>query len=254
MMTPELQIFPDSAHLSKSAARFFCDAADEALDRHGFFSCVLSGGSTPVGMYQNLVGEPCQEKVDWNRVHLFWGDERCVPPDHLESNFYTANQHLIKQIRFPGENIHRIKGELSPARAVEDYNQQLMKFASRESGGLPYPIFDLVILGLGQDGHIASIFPGSEDSLEPVIHVTAHYEGRPAERVTLTPVVFNQARKILILVAGENKQRALFQSLYGHPDSKNWPVQRLQLQTGRVVWMVDQAAAGGLPDTLPIQH
>jgi 6-phosphogluconolactonase len=209
-------------------------------------------------------------------MHFFWGDERCVPPDDLQSNYRQAYETLLSHVLVPKENIHRAKGELAPPSAAEDYARQLREFAAP---GLDYPRFDLVLLGLGADGHTASLFPGSlfPDSLSPqvrdpaqspegepvedlpsggsheggpVLAVTAEFQGRPVNRVTLTPPVFNAARNVLFLVTGQEKAMALAGTRAGRSDPLIYPAQRIEPAEGKVWWLVDEPAARMLPERI----
>lgn len=244
MSKPEIQFFQSPDALYDYAAQRFIGAANQAIQQRGVFTWALSGGNTPLELYRQLAARHYRSQVPWRKVHLFWGDERCVPPDHPESNYFSAFVSLIEPLSIPSSNIRRIKGELSPDLAVQDYTRLLQEFASKEPGAPPWPVFDLVILGLGEDGHIASIFPGSEETNSPVISVTAQYQGRPAHRVSLTPLVFNHARQIFFLVRGENKHEAFIQSVSGRQDPFRWPAQRIHPLQGLVTWIVDRAAAG----------
>lgn len=246
MAKPEIQFFQNPDAFYDYAAQRFVEAANQAIQQRDIFTCVLSGGSTPLNLYRQLVSPPFRSQVSWGKVHLFWGDERCVPPDHPESNYFNAYKNLIEPLSIPSSNVHRVKGELSPDLAVQEYTRLLETFASKESDASLWPVFDLVILGLGEDGHIASIFPGSEETNLPVISATADYQGRPAHRVSLTPLVFNHARQIFFLVWGENKREAFVQSISGAQDPHRWPAQRIHPHNGSVTWIVDRAAAGAL--------
>ena len=179
-------------------------------------------------------------------MHFFWGDERLVPPDDTGSNYYHAAQLLLDQVHVPAENIHRVKGELSSEAAVLDYTAQLQSFTT---GQRSWPRFDLVLLGLGSDGHTASLFPGSpgKDGPEMAVKaVTANYEDRPSQRLTLTPTVFNDARHVLFLVTGANKAEAAAAVLEGPYDPEQWPAQRIQPSAGIITWLIDNAAAAKL--------
>ena len=189
----ELHIFKEYEALSLAAAEIFIRAGGAAIEARGRFLVALSGGSTPSGMFRLLASEPHRDQVDWENTFVFWGDERCVPPDDEGSNYHQANEILLSQVPIPRKNIHRVKGELVPYEAANAYAQTLKEFANP---GFDWPRFDLVLLGMGADGHTASLFPGSPVEVDsPTLAVTADYEGRPAERVTLTPPVFNIARK-----------------------------------------------------------
>ncbi len=189
----ELRIFKEYDALSTAAADIFVRAGMDAIGARGHFLVALSGGNTPSGLYRTLASEPYRNQVDWQNTFVFWGDERCVPPDDDGSNYHQADETLLSHVPIPRENIHRVKGELIPYEAATAYAQTLKEFADSE---LQWPRFDLVLLGMGADGHTASLFPGSNvDVNSSTLAVTADYNGRPAERVTLTPLVFNSAWK-----------------------------------------------------------
>jgi 6-phosphogluconolactonase len=230
--------------MSRSAAEQFASLATKAVAARGRFDVALSGGETPQAVYRLLAQSPYLTDLSWSQVHFFWGDERCVPPDHPDSNFRQAQLVLLNRIAVPPANIHRIRGELEPVTAAQNYAEQLE--AASAGGGLDWPHFDLVLLGLGADGHTASLFLGPITPAEahsPVIAVTVHYESRPAHRVSLTPLVFNTAHNIIFLVAGANKSEALAATLTGPHNPERWPAQRIEPMHGTVIWLVDQAAA-----------
>lgn len=187
-----------------------------------------------------------RSRLPWHEMHFFWGDERLVPPDDTGSNYYQAAQLLLDEVHVPAENIHRVKGELSAEAAVLDYTAQLQSFAT---GRRNWPRFDLVLLGMGSDGHTASLFPGSPGMDGPGIAVkavTANYEDRPSQRLTLTPIVFNDSRHALFLVTGANKAEAAAAVLDGPYDPEQWPAQRIQPSAGTITWLFDKAAAAKL--------
>ena len=239
-MKADVRIFKDNKSLSVAAAEVFVEAARQANSNRGSFLVTLSGGSTPAGLYRLLAIEPYRNMVDWAKAFIFWGDERCVPPDDEGSNYHQADDTLLRHIPIPGENIQRIKGELAPVEASDDYTQTLKRFAAPD---LDWPRFDLVLLGMGADGHTASLFPGSPlESSAPTLPVTANYQGRPAQRVTLTPAVFNSARIILFLVSGADKAETLSRVLSDLSIPEQLPAQRIQPADGEVIWLVDEAA------------
>jgi 6-phosphogluconolactonase len=187
-----------------------------------------------------------RDQVDWNSVHIFWGDERCVPVNDPGSSYGQARDLLLSHVPIPDSNVHRVRGELGPAEASKDYSSTLNRFASP---ALEWPRFDLVYLGMGEDGHTASLFPGSPaDVTEPVLAVTAHYQDRPANRVTLTPAVFNSARMIVFMATGEKKADTFVEVLSKRYNPAQYPAQRIKPEDGRLIWLVDQAAAGKLPE------
>ncbi len=242
-MKSQIRIFKDIEALSQAAAVQFVELAGAAIDQRGQFLVALSGGGTPQRLFQLLAAAPYRDQVAWAKVHVFWGDERCVPPNDRGSNYGQANQALLKQVPLPAENIHRVKGELEPKAASDDYAKVLGAFAET---GHPWPRFDLIHLGMGEDGHTASLFPGSDpqagaDSLS--MAVMGHYQGRPAQRITLTLPVINGARQVTFLVAGENKAETLEKVLHGPSLPRQFPAQRVQPENGQLTWLVDEAAA-----------
>jgi 6-phosphogluconolactonase len=244
-MKADIRVFKDRQTLSIAAAEIFIEAAAQAVQARGRFLVALSGGGTPVGLYRLLTEELYRQQVDWTQTFVFWGDERCVPPDDPGSNYHQATQILLNQVPIPDENILRVKGELEPPEASEEYAQTLKRLAPP---GQDWPRFDLVLLGMGSDGHTASLFPGSQvKASSPTRAVTANYEDRPAQRVTLTPVVFNSARNILFLVTGESKASTLKEVLRGVYQPELLPAQRIRPTDGKVIWLVDEAAASALP-------
>jgi 6-phosphogluconolactonase len=248
-MKPEVRIFHDLEALSLAAAEIFADQARQSFRERGRFLVALHGGSTPVRLF-HLLATDFREQVDWQSVQVFWGDERCVPPDDPDSNYRQAHDLLLNRLSLPDANVHRIRGELGAAEAAKAYARTLKNFSSP-----PYawPHFDLVYLGMGEDGHTASLFPGSPvEMAEPVLAVTAHYQDRPANRVTLTPVVFNRARMVAFMATGESKATALA-AVLSDTHTRNpalFPAQRIQPEDGRLVWLVDEAAASRLPQEL----
>jgi 6-phosphogluconolactonase len=220
----------------------------EAVHSRGVASFVLAGGGTPLAVYRALSRPPYAETVPWESVHFFWGDERLVPPDDPGSNYRAAWESLLSRVPVADAHIHRIRGELDDAAAAADYATQLRDWAATHDPGAPrpWPRFDLVLLGLGADGHTASLFPGSPVEADgPVMAVTAEYEGRPAGRVTLTPPALNDAYHVAFLVSGSSKAQAVYQTL--HTDNPaHYPAQRIRLKTGRVTWLLDRAAAAAL--------
>jgi 6-phosphogluconolactonase len=243
-MKPEIRIFKDAEDLSRAAASLFIEQAAESISAWGRFLVALNGGNTPTRLFQ-LLATDFREQVDWSKAHLFWGDERCVVPDDPGSSYGQARKILLDRVPIPDSNIHRIKGELGPAEAAKEYSLVLKRLSSPP---LEWPRFDLVYLGMGEDGHTASLFPGSTvDIAESVIPVTAHYQDRPADRVTLTPVVFNSARKVSFVVTGEKKAITLAEVLSDRYNPELYPAQRIRPREGKLIWLVDEGAAGKLP-------
>ena len=246
-MKHEVRVYPDLEHLSRAAAQLFSDQAELATRERGRFLAALTGGSTPKRLFQ-LLAEDKSGNINWKRAHFFWWDERCVPPDNPESNYGLARELLFDPVKAPDENVHRIKGELGPVEASMDYALVLKRFASVP---FAWPWFDLVLLGMGEDGHTASLFPGSPvEATSPTLAVTAHYQDRPAGRVTLTPPVFNKARMILFMAVGGSKALILDKVLNNGYQPELYPSQRIDPEDGQLIWLLDEAAAHNLPKSL----
>lgn len=229
-----IQKFRDSGELSQVAAKKFIELANQAISERERFLVSLSGGGTPMKLYEKLASET----LDWSRVHFFWGDERCVPVDDPGNTYGVMREILFEKIG--PTNIHRIQSELEPDSASAAYAHTLSGFADAP---FDFPRFDLVLLGMGEDGHTASLFPGSPVEMDsPTIAVTAHYQDRPANRVSLTPRVFNQAREIWFLVTGAGKAETLRRVINGEQNLELYPAQRIQPVNGNLVWMIDEAA------------
>jgi 6-phosphogluconolactonase len=243
MTTSQTLIFPDHESLSRAAALYFAQAAKEAISARGRFLVALCGGETPLRLYETLGMSPYRDYLPWEHIHFFWGDERCVPVDDLDSNYGQAWQHWLKHIAMPAANLHRIQGELVPEQAAVAYQHELKTFAE---AGQDWPRLDWVLLGLGTDGHTASLFPGSAP--DPGANLAAvavknQSQGRLVNRVSLTPMLFNHARQVVFLVSGSGKAAALAATRTGNTDPLRWPAQRIHPQDGLLVWMLDEAAA-----------
>ncbi len=233
-MTPEIVVLPDPAALAREATDRFVALARSAIAAQGRFTVALSGGSTPRALYEQLVTQP----IEWRHVHIFWGDERCVPPDHPDSNYGMAQRTLLSHIDIPAPNVHRLKGELDPAQAAQQYEAELRAILGTA------PRFDLILLGMGTEGHTASLFPGTPALHEQRRWVVAQYVDKlQANRLTLTPPVINQAANVIFLIAGSDKAVALQSVWHGPHDPDHLPAQIVMPTTGRVIWLVDQAAA-----------
>lgn len=244
---PEIQVYLDPAHLAHAVAEHFIQIAQQSLARRKLFSVALAGGSTPQALYTRLSISEIAQRLDWHRIHVFWGDERCVSPDHPESNYGMARQALLEQIPIPPQNVHRMAGELDPVQAAQEYERQLRSFFTRS----PPKTFDLVLLGMGEDGHTASLFPGSAALAETHRWVVAVEHTLPPQplvaRLTLTLPALNAARWVLILVTGAGKANRLAQALTPlQPGSLPLPVQQIAPLPGKVLWLVDAPAAAHL--------
>ena len=249
-MKLEIRIFKDLEKLSKDAATLFIEKAADSIAERGRFLVALNGGGPPARLFSMLASD-YKDKVDWQNVHVFWGDERCVPPEDPGSSYGQARELFLGKVPIPDSNIHRVKGELSPAEASKEYSLTLMDFASPP---LNFPRFDLVYLGMGEDGHTASLFPGSPVELtESTVPVTAQYQDRPADRVSLTPVVFNQARTVAFMATGEKKAVTLAEVLSDRYNPELYPAQRISPKAGDLIWFIDEAAASILPKELKVR-
>ena len=246
-MTPEIRVLDDAAGVSHAGAEEFATLARAAVTARGRFVVALSGGATPRRLYRALAEEPLRARVAWDRVEFFWGDERAVPPDRPESNYRMAATALLDRLPVEPARIHRIRAEaLDRGEAAREYQAEIARVLAADPAGPP-PRFDLVLLGMGADGHTASLFPGSAALRERRRWVVSHFvPAVGADRITLTVPVINRAREIRILVAGPDKTARLREVLQGPDDPERLPVQLVQPEAGRLVWLVDRAAAGAL--------
>lgn len=235
----EIVRYTDAEALARAAAQQVVLLAQQAISTRGHFSIVLSGGSTPRMLYEALARLPFRDQIDWQNTHVFWGDERCVPPDHADSNYHMAHKALLTHVPVDTKQIHRLRGEDAPDLAASTYETALKRFFAPQS-----PQFDLILLGLGDDGHTASLFPGTTALHEETRWVAANYVPKLAAwRLTLTPHVINQAAAIVFLVVGEGKADILREVVHGPYQPELYPAQRIEPETGRLIWMVDEAAA-----------
>jgi 6-phosphogluconolactonase len=233
-------VFDTAEQLANAAAERFVDYEYPFHGEPDRFSVALAGGNTPRRVYELLATERFKHRVEWAQVDLFFGDERCVPPDHPKSNYAIAYETLISHVPIPAKNVHRIIGEGNPAESAELYENQLKTFFA----GLSWPRFDFVLLGMGADGHTASLFPGSDALNEKSKWVvTTRPEGVSQDRITLTAPVFNHAARVLFLVEGAGKAERLAQVLHPQSGAEPQPVQAIQPVEGSLEWLVDAAAA-----------
>ena len=245
-----IKIVNDLAEVCRTAAGEIQRLANRAEPIAAPFTIALSGGSTPRRLHVLMAGDPAvRNRLPWGQLHFFWGDERHVPPDHPRSNYRMAQETLLSLASVPAENIHRIPSEETNAiRAAEKYEQELKTFFSLQAGQLPR--FDCVLLGMGSDGHTASLFPGSEALHESKRLVAANWvEKIKAYRITLTVPVLNHADLVVFLVSGAEKAEALKQVLHGDYQPERFPAQLIRPDPGKLLWIVDRAAASGLLDS-----
>ena len=247
-MGVEIKIVPDSVTLARVAAQEFQRRAEAAVQEYGRFSVALSGGNTPRAVYSILASE--HKDLPWARIHIFFGDERHVPPDHPDSNFRMASESLLSKVPIPEKNIHRVHAELDAAAAAEEYEQQLSSFFQLKDHD--WPRFDLIFLGIGEDGHTASLFPGSKALNETSRRVVANWvEKFKTFRITFTFPVLNHAAEVVFLVSGSGKAQILSEVL--RPGTEKYPAQKIQLENGRLLWLVDRDAGSLLPSATPPQ-
>ena len=240
---PRVQVFDDAEAVARGAAERFVELGQAAIDARGCFSVGLAGGSTPKRAYELLASEAYREQLNWSKVHIFFGDERCVPPDHSESNYRMANEALISRVSIPPPNVHRINGLGDAVANASLYEDELRTFFNAAS----WPRFDLVLLGMGDDGHTASLFPGAKALVEPRAWVVANWvEKFGTFRITLTAPAINHAANIAFLVTGATKAERLLEVLRGALDPEKLPSQLIQPLDGSLFWLVDKAAAGRL--------
>jgi 6-phosphogluconolactonase len=242
-----LEIFEDAAALSQSAGAEFAALAMAAIAARGRFTVALSGGSTPQRLYGLLAASPLRDTVDWGRVEFFWGDERAVPPEHPDSNYGAAAAVLLDKIGAAPSLLHRMCGEDPDLdRAARDYQLTIARRFGVDVEGAP-PALDLILLGMGPDGHTASLFPMSPALQERRRWVVRNHAARlGADRITLTPRILNQGREIRLLVTGADKAKTLKAVLEGPTDPERLPVQLIAPTSGRLRWLLDRAAAADL--------
>jgi 6-phosphogluconolactonase len=240
MMSVEIFRTPDE--MAKAVANRFAARAIEAVSARGRFTASLGGGKTPVALYTLLAKAPFVSQIPWARVHLFWGDERCVPPDHPDSNYRMIREFLLDHVPIPPANVLRMPGEMDPAEAAARYEERLREFFVTHGDG--FPVLDFILLGLGEDGHTASLFPGTRSIREPARWVVGHYvDAQKGWRITLTPPVINAARMVAFIVAGAGKAAVMKEILEGPFRPDTLPAQIVRPAGGDLVWMLDREAA-----------
>jgi 6-phosphogluconolactonase len=246
MSASELRILENGEELAREAADFISWTGEQAIASAGTFRLALSGGSTPKALYGLLAGPAMAKRLDWSGAAVFFGDERCVPPDHADSNFRMANETLIKPLKIPQNRVFRMHGEDEPDQEARRYEESL-----RKEFGVPapaWPRFDLVLLGLGDDGHTASLFPGTPALSERKRLVVPNPAPQGArQRLTFTAPLINQSRTVVFLVSGRSKAAALKAVLEDRAaDSKKYPAKLIRPEQGRLIWFLDRAAAAEL--------
>jgi 6-phosphogluconolactonase len=246
--SPRLVLVDDASALADAAAGAIVDAAMEAVAARQRFTVALAGGATPRATYMRLAGSPFAESVPWERTWVFFGDERCVPPEHAESNYRMASETLLSKVGIPAERVYRMRGEAEdPEEAAAEYARTLATVFETKRGGVPR--LDLVLLGLGLDGHIASLFPGSPAAKEIFRTVVAVHAAaaRIPQRLTLTFPVINAAARVIFLISGAEKAKTLKAAL---SDGGLLPAGMVRPADGTLTWIVDRPAAALLPPEL----
>jgi 6-phosphogluconolactonase len=237
----QVQVFPDLEALSHEAATLFVNLSRNCTALRGRFTVVLSGGSTPRILYSLLGSGLYQRRVDWHHVHFFWADERCVPIVHEENNFKLVSDLLLSKISLPHGNIHRIKVEEGPEKGAQDYEDRIREFFNMSG----FPVFDFIILGVGKDGHTASLFPGSTSLKENMrLAVPVYMEEMKIHRITLTLPVLNNADHIIFLAAGSAKADVI-KKILGNK-KEQYPAGLVSPVHGNLIWMLDRKASSKL--------
>ncbi len=232
----EVKVVADLDQIAKTAAEYIIEQVRKTDNR---FSIALSGGSTPKSLFQVLAKPAYRDRIDWSKVHVFWGDERCVPPDDPDSNYHMTRETLLDHIPLLPDQIHRIRGEADPADAAAEYEKLLKTFFATNE-----PRFDVILLGMGDDGHTASLTPNTPALNETERWVVpTYYEAKQNWRVTFTAPVINAAANVVFLVSGSGKAERLRQVLLGPYQPHQLPSQLVKPTNGNLIWLVDQAAA-----------
>lgn len=239
-MDRSIKIFPSPYELAEKFAEEMVGMINESSQKRKPFTIALSGGSTPELLF-SVLGDNYARSVSWEEVHLFWGDERCVPPDNAESNFGLTKRKFIDKIEIPASNIHRIRGEENPVNEAIRYSVEISSFTKKKNA---LPQFDLFILGLGDDGHTASIFPGNIELLNSVkicevaLHPVSHQK-----RITITGRVINNSLRVVFLVTGKKKAEIVESIIYKGAESSKFPASSIVPANGELTWYVDKEAA-----------
>lgn len=242
MIDPQIKVCPTPMEVAKEAAERIIAAANEAVTHEGSFSIALSGGSTPKVLYELLASPGYTERMPWADTEIFFGDERCVPVEHKDSNFKMAKEALLSKVPIPGTSVHRMKGELDAVAAAAEYERLLNERFGDGEG------IDVVLLGMGDDGHTASIFPGTEATREKTKSVLGYFAENSSTgkswRVTLTAPFINRSRQVMFLICGASKTARLTEVMEGPRDPERLPSQLVNPADGKLVLLLDAAAAG----------
>lgn len=241
-MSPPYIIHKTAQDLAAAVAGDLAAAIRRAALMEQPLFIALSGGSTPGAMFRHLATPAIAKDIPWKWVHFFWGDERCVPPDHPDSNYGTARQILFEDIDIPPENIHRIRGEASPVKEAFRYAREILSLLPQNPAGRP--VFHRIFLGMGEDGHTASLFPAAPAlSVDDKICAIALHPVTQQKRITLTLPVINSAREVTFLVSGASKAARVAQIFQRAPGYQELPAAKVHPAGGRLIWQLDEAAA-----------
>lgn len=227
----------------EETARKFAEYLIDQHQKSDVLHVALSGGSTPKILFDLLATE-FKMAIDWNRIHLYWGDERCVQPTDEESNFKMTQDRLLSKVAIPEANIHRVKGEANPEEEADRYGSEIEEHLDKRNG---LPVFDIIILGMGSDGHTASIFPHEMELLqsESICAVANHPESGQ-KRVSLTGPVINTAKSVCFLVTGEGKKEKVREIIKEEDSASDYPAAHIKAKEGELIWFLDDAAAAEL--------
>jgi 6-phosphogluconolactonase len=244
-MNIEIKIFPQPAALAEALAEGLLTASLQTKKAGRSFNLVLAGGSTPRGVYEYFSKPEYKESIPWDVIHFFWGDERCVPGDHKDSNYKMAQQALLDPLAIPSKNIHRIHGENAASEEASRYAEEIKRHCHLADGEMPR--FDWILLGLGTDGHTASLFPAVEAVEDPAgICAVAVQPESGQKRITLTLNVLNHAKRVSFIVTGESKAQVVAEILNQSQQSQHYPAAQVHPEQGKLEWFLDQEAAAKL--------
>jgi 6-phosphogluconolactonase len=246
-VTVTYKVWPTGAEVAAAAAELFASTAVAAAEARGVARIAISGGSTPKVMFALLAdrSQPYFARVPWDKLHLFWVDERAVPPTDADSNYRMTNEAMLSKVPLPAAQVHRMEGELEPKVAASRYGE-----AIHAEFGTGDPVFDLVLLGMGDDGHTASLFPHTQALFAMVPLVVANHvpQQRQSWRITLTWPVINRGREVAFLIEGAAKTDVLHEVLLGAYDPETHPSQLIRPESGKLTFLLDAAAAAELPE------
>ena len=240
---PDVRVHATPQDAAEALAREVCRLSAESIAQRGRFTIALAGGSTPAALYDLLASPPLSAEIDWARWHVFWSDERCVLPDHPDSNYGMATRTLLDHVPIPPSHVHRMRGEAEPEHAAAGYERTLHEALA------PHGRLDLALLGVGDDGHTASLFPGTSALTETDRLVVANWVPHlDAYRITLTLPTFNRARRVAVLATGADKADAVRRALAPRPDDATPPIALVAPEDGPAIWRLTEDAVADLPD------